>query len=85
MRVLRAGASFRAARAWQLREDGCVWKGKGVEAWAWGRGGAGGSMRKAGARFWQAPTALDLPPRGGGGAQEASAHSPAHQHTLWKP
>ena len=36
-------------------------------------------MRKGGTHFWQAPTALDLPPRG---AQEAPTHSPTDQHRL---
>ena len=39
-------------------------------------------MRRGGTHFWQAPTALDLPPPGGGGvsAQEAPTHSPTDQH-----
>ena len=42
----------------------------------WGGGGGGGQNGKGGTHFWRAPTALDLPLRGGGGLkpQEAPTH-----------
>ena len=44
------------------------WRGQ------WG-GGGGHRIRREGTHFWQAPTALDLPlPGGGGAAQEAHTH-----------
>ena len=42
--------------------------------------GVGGTMRRAGTHCWQAPTALDLPPGGGGGAQ-LKRHPPTHRLT----
>ena len=43
-------------------------------------------MRRGGTHFWQAPTALGLPPWGGGGAQ-LKRHPPTHQLTntsMWE-
>ena len=42
-----------------------------------GKSGLEGRMKRGGTHFWQAPTALDLPPRGA----QLARHPPTHRHT----